>query len=221
MTLQQIADAIKDRLRNYNDTSQDSDLSDESIVYDILNHRALYLRREINKTRSLKTFEQDLGCLDLQTIDKSECPNFLAYETVKRTRVKLPKFIRRRNKEAITFVGDVNKTRRIPLDDTFMIEWNKYNKYTNAETKAYYLNDYIYVDNCEGLKAINVRGVLEDPTSPLLGDNAFDLESEDFPLPADLIHQLIEDIVASHMRTSEQTMEDIPNDREDIDGERR
>lgn len=221
MTLKQIADAVQDRLRNYNDTSDDSDISTEAIVFDILNLRALYLRREINKSRSLKTFEQDLGCLDLQTIDKSECPNFLAHETVKRTVQKLPKFVRRRNKEAITFVGDVNKTRRIALDDTFMMEWNQFNKYTGHETKAYYLNDYMYVDNCEGIKAINVRGVIEDPTTELIGPGAFDLETDDFPLPADLVTQLIEDVTKSHMQTSEQTFEDIVNDREDIDGERR
>ena len=220
MTLQQIVDAIKDRLRNYNDTSQDSDLSDEAIVFDILNHRALLLRREINKAGPLKAYEQDLGCLDLTTVDKSECPSFLAEQTVKRT-VVLPKFVRRRRKEAITFVGDVNKTRRIILDQTFMMEWNQFNKYTSPETKAYYLNDRIYVDNCEGMAKINVRGIIEDPTSALLGDNAFNLETDEFPMPRDLVQTLIEEIVKSHMGTSEQTLEDIPNDREDIDGERR
>jgi len=220
MTLKQIVDAIKDRLRNYNDTSQDSDVSTEAIVFDVLNYRALALRREINKAGPLKTYEQDLGCLDLTVVDKSECPSFLANQTVKRTKV-LPKFVRRRRKEAITFVGDVNKTRRIVLDATSMIEWNAFNKYSSAESKAYYLNDRIYVVNCEGLLKINVRGILENPGDSDLGDDAFDIDTEDFPMPRDLVPNMIEEITKSHMGTSEQTLEDIPNDREDIDGERR
>lgn len=218
-TVLNIVDDIRDKLRNHNDTSQDSDLSEEAIVQTINDFRAAYLRREINKNNtSLRSYETDLGCVTLESADQSECSAFPSGCTVLRTACTLPRFVRRHRKEAITFVGDINKIRRIVMDQVHNIQFNEYNKYTSGEIKAYYLNDRIYITCDKVMEAINIRGVVEDPTN--LGcvsgsDGCFNFREDEYPVPRDLVPQIKEDVVNFYVNPGEKTVEDIVNNRRD------
>ena len=65
--------------------------------------------------------------------------------------------------DAFTFIGKPNGASTIPKMEAYELDWVPYDKYTSREMRYYVIDEYIYVYEPQGLEAINVRGVFEDP----------------------------------------------------------
>jgi len=145
----------------------------ELIKFHVKNTRAQLIRQELNKSRSVDNeIIQDLGCIDLVKVDRSECCSTDIGCVFLRTSIKIPGFIELNQKPLITRIGPVDKiSKPWQLIQYERVPFEFLNKFTKNEIKVFLMNnnDYIYLaiheDNIlkKTLKKINIQGVLEDP----------------------------------------------------------
>ena len=91
--------------------------------------------------------EQDLRCVQLEKVDLSKCCNINIDCPAWRSVKPLPRTVRFNFEEAITYVGDITGTGRIPLIRPYEVAFISADKYTGKNMKAYMIEDYLYVLN--------------------------------------------------------------------------
>ncbi len=162
-TLKQIIYRIRNLARG-GGISDDELVSYQNVKDWVQKYRSLLIARDLNKGHTIsKNIEQDLGCVTLIEVDKAECCDLNSNCTILRTELLLPKPVELDYKDAITFVGSIEKQRSYELSSSNQSYFDTFNKYTGNVPKAYYLNGYIYITNETFLKHISVRGIFEDP----------------------------------------------------------
>lgn len=171
-TLNQLAYSILDVVKPKASITEPITL--EGIKYHIKNTRALLIRNEINKMRSVDPeIIQDLGCVSVIAVDRAECCDLDIGCNFLRTTLKIPGFIELHQKPLLTRVGPIDKINRpYQLISYERIPFEFYNKFTKSQIKAFLMNnnDYLYLaidkDNIlsKSLTKINIQGVFEDPT---------------------------------------------------------
>jgi len=167
MTESQVVFNILSRIKPY--LSDDTDVSYRDVAFEIANQRALLIRNELNKGRTIDSdLIQDLGCVEVQPADPAECCEVSTGCKVMRTVKKIPTTIELHNSDAITRIGPVNKTLKAFSKTTFDgAKWVGNGKYTKDEIWAYRYNNYVYLvsnnDKHKFIDMINVAGVLENP----------------------------------------------------------
>src|SRR3972149_1389636 len=109
MTLEQLIYEVRLVIRQQN-LFDDDKLDDRLIKHWIHNQRALWIRNEMNKQRTVdEQIIQTLGCIPLEVADRSSCPSFLTSFTVLQTSVDIPKVIELNNSDGIIEIGPVDK----------------------------------------------------------------------------------------------------------------
>jgi aspartate carbamoyltransferase regulatory subunit len=149
----------------------DDDAISKRQIKDVVNiHRAMLLRRELNKNRTIHpSVVQDLGCVPMEEVDSAECCEINSDCTIVRTKQRIPNPIELYNKEGFTRVGPVDKKGKpfslVPYNRAIFATYSRFTGHNKIF--AYYLNDRIYlVSNNPYVNAIthiNIRGVFEDP----------------------------------------------------------
>jgi hypothetical protein len=149
--------------------SDDTDISPREIAFKISTQRALLVRNELNKNRTIDPdLVQDLGCVEMEPADPAECCDVSTGCKVMRTKLEIPSSIELHNSDGIDRVGPVDKTSREFSKTT--LEGSKFvgnGKYTTKEIYYYRANNRIYLvsknDKHKFIDYINVRGVFENP----------------------------------------------------------
>ena len=145
--------------------------------------------------------------------------NFTSFDIdceVYRTTVKIPKTVRANFKELVTYVGAVDGIDRIPLVQSDYVKFLPYDKFTKNAKKAFFIEDYLYVYNPDGMELINVRGVFEDPEEVAKFDcNGTDCYDENmpFPMPADMVQAITTALLSGEMMMMANTPGDTTLDR--------
>lgn len=168
MTLNEIAYSILNKIRPQVINSEDIDIRD--IIREVHKQRALWIRNEINKNRTVDpSIIQDLGCIDLIYADSAECCDVSTDCTVIRTEIKLPSFIELTQAPLVTRVGPVDK---LNMEFSFIpysrVPYAGNRRFNKNNVYAFLLNNYMYIysRNAEAIKyleKINIQGVLENP----------------------------------------------------------
>ena len=218
MTLNEIAYNLLNLIRGGR-SNHDEHISLDQIKFNIKHYRAMFIRRDFAKNGfTSRHIEQDLGCVDLERVDASQCCNLpstcIVYKSIK----PIPKTIRYNFEEAITYVGDVTGTGTIPLVNSNMVQFLPWDKYTKDNYKAYMINDFLYVYNADGLQTVNVRGVFEDPEDVATfdqcsGGGCYDDSATDFPISMDMLSLINQGILAGELRLLGASISDTKNDR--------
>jgi len=159
MTLNEIAYTILKRVQVV--LSDDSNLTVDNVKHDVNTERAEMIRREMNKGVQLhEVFNQDLGCIELETVDAAECCGITTPCTVVRTKVKIPMDIK------ITRVGPIVKTKtkfKFVTYDEAVVSGN--GKFTKNDIFSFRIGDYIYLksnnSDIANYTHINIRGIFE------------------------------------------------------------
>lgn len=167
MTLNEIVYSIADKLQPF--MSKDSNISLREIEYEIKVQRSLLIRNELNKKRTIDpNIVQDLGCVELELADKTECCVESLGCNILRTKLEIPKTIELHHKPSITRVGPIDKYNisypLITLERSPYAGSGKYNK--NLIFAIYDRNRIYLVSNNPThklLTKINIRGIFEDP----------------------------------------------------------
>lgn len=166
MTLNEIAYSIWDKLRP--NLSDDDDISIDEIKYEIHNQRALLLRNELNRLRTIDPEIQQTIVANLEIADRSTCPNITLNCTIIRTSSDIPNTIELHNSTGIIDVS--------PLDIiSYPFSYITYQharyagngKYSENSIFAFLYRNRIYLiskgNNHKTLKSIKVTGVFENP----------------------------------------------------------
>jgi hypothetical protein len=202
-TYNEIIYSVLDKLKPH--LTDDVDISPREVAWEIDNARALFLRNELNKNRTIDpNITQDLGCVEMESSDRAECCDISTDCLIIRTKLEIPAAIELHNDTAITRVGPVDK---MDLDFSF-ITYNRAKfagngKYNKNIIYAFLRNNRIYLvsknDKVKFINYINVAGVFENPTdvTPFTncgGDSCFSSDSE-YPLNTWMVSYIQEAVI--------------------------
>ena len=218
MTLNEIAYNLLNLIRGGR-SHHDEHISLDQIKFNIKHYRAVFIRRDFAKNGfNSRHTEQNLGCVDLERVDASQCCNLPSTCVVYKSVKPIPKTIRYNFEEAITYVGDITGTGTIPLVHSNMVQFLPWDKYTKDTYKAYMLDNFLYIYNADGLRTVNVRGVFEDPEDVAAfdqcdGGGCYDDSATDFPIPMDMLAMINQGILSTELQLLGSSVSDTKNDR--------
>ena len=151
--------------------TDDEDLTMEKIEHDVNIKRALFIRNELNKNRTIDpNIIQSLGCLELELSTPVDCCIDLDINcVVLRTKLPIPNSIELHNRNLITRVSPVVKTKN-------RFNFVAFERFVNSGNGQFNKNDIfatlhndgkIYLKsndiNLNLITHITVEGVFEDP----------------------------------------------------------
>ena len=218
MTLDEIAYNLLNLVRGGR-SNNDEHISLAQIKFNIKHYRAMFIRRDYAKNGFVsRHVEQDLGCVRLKPVDASKCCNIETDCPVYRTIKEVPKTIRYNFEEAISHVGDITGIGTIPMVNSNTIQFLPHDKYTKNKMKSYMLSNFLYIYNAEGIEAINIRGVFEDPQEVSRFDECedggcYDDSKSPFPIPMDMLSLINQGIIAGELQLLSGSFSDTENDR--------
>jgi len=167
MTEAEAVYSIREKLRQYSD---DSDVDDREIIFELNNQRALYMRNQYNqKYRSVDPDVMQTVCMELEVADSSDCGCYDTGCYIVRTKKELPNPIELHSAPLIYRVAPIGKTTQ-PYNLVSHLRainagQSKFNK--NVVYAFYYTDGKIYLKSRNPLhkllKAISVTAVFENP----------------------------------------------------------
>ena len=140
---------------------------------DLINEqRALWIRNEYNKNRSIDPYIlQDLNCLELELVNPIDCcVDVPSGCKVLRTKKQIPNTIEFYFTKGISSVGpaDIMKP-RFTLIDYSRVPYVGHGRTTGKSIYAFLYGGYIYITSKDIshtlIKYITLKGIFEDPTS--------------------------------------------------------
>lgn len=202
--------------------SDDDTFDKRQIEFWVKNQRALWLRNELNKNRTIDdNIIQDLGCVELELADAADCCDVSDGCKVLRTKLTIPNTIELHNKTGLTRVALINKLsipfNFVPYEQAIFSGNGRFNK---NQIFAFLLNDRIYLiaknpTLVKYLEYINVRGIFEDPTeaaafSHCSGEACYSKNSK-YPVNRWMIEYMKAEILKINFSTALQAVEDKTN----------
>ena len=147
--------------------SDDESIGFLQVQFWIKNTRAMLIRQDINKGRTISgNITQILPCLDVIIVDASNCPCKTPVGcTILRTRDRIPKPLEVDNKDLIMKVSSIKiGSKPFSFINISRAPFTGYSKFGQQNPKAFYSDGYIWIINSEPIEKISVYGVFEDPT---------------------------------------------------------
>jgi len=221
-TLKSLSDSIIRTARAGGVPTDDERWSQRHIQYLIHNYRHefiwhnAFLRNNFVPEIDPQTV-QDMGCVPLCTVDKSECPTLPVGCCIKKA-ANIPKFVDLPDMQGATYVGTIDKQhpysnidRRL-LNDRLSLRFGK-------DTNFWYMIQqslYVVTRNSE-LNWINIAGIFEDPTTVCQYTNGgnpccFDIFTSDYPAPRRMLEDIQQAIIENEIKVFLTTIPDEVND---------
>lgn len=202
--------------------SDDDNFDKRQFAFWIKNTRALLLRNELNKNRTIDpNLIQDLGCVELELADAADCCEITDGCKILRTKLEIPNTIELHNKTGITRVAPVNKL-TVPFNFVSYERaiWSGNGRFNKNQVFAFILNNRIYLkvgtsDIAKYITHINIQGVFENPTDAAKfhhcsGDACYTDDSE-YPVNNWMIETMKQMILQVDLAASLQAVEDSTN----------
>lgn len=173
MTLDELISQVYETLEI---NADDSSIEDRFVESLIVQQRALWLRNEYNKNRTIdQNVVQELGCVEMIEVDRSECCEAPLGCKILRTKNPVPNTIEFHHDNAIVRVGPIDIIQPSYKEILYPKEVQFYgNGRTNSKNIAWFLKKtkeglHIYLlmknpsINYKLIEQINVQGIFEDP----------------------------------------------------------
>jgi len=194
----------------------DDDLDLRQIKFWIRNNRAVWIKNELNKGRSIsQRFIQDAGTLTLESVDIGMFKDIGC--TIRRTTTDIPNTIEHNGIPTLTRVGPAITTEGtftiIPYERVPYIGNGRFNSnaiYAFLKDSRIYLTSNSSSLNFTGMQKINVRGVFADPEA-VPGYDA----TKDYPITEALWVYMKDIIMKSDVAMFLSTIGDVVNDATD------
>ena len=215
MTLNEIAYDIMGNIEGTSRISDDSELSLDQVYFKINTVRAMLIRQDQSKGRSLSdNVLQTLPCLTVAKVNASECCGITAPCEVFRTAIQIPRPIELYQKDLITRVAGVDimgpSWNHVSLAQ---VQWSGISKWTKGTVKWFMKDRYIYLINNPGVQKISITGVFEDPMDlaaiPSCSSASCYNPDNEYPISAHLIPPLKQIVIEDLMK-----MRATPEDKE-------
>ncbi len=195
--------------------SDDMSISYRQIGFIFDYKRAQYIRQDQTKNWfDLDMIYQDLGVLQMEEVDSAECCCFESGCTIYRTVKEIPEVLRFKLKYAIK-VNAINKTKRFEVVLPERFEFIGYTKFGRLTEAVFFLNNRLYTQD---IAALNVRAVLADPLDAQgfqCGDGECFTDDMEYPLPADMITLITNDILSTELKILMGMAQDLENNATD------
>lgn len=216
MTLNEIAYNILNLVRG-GQSHHDEGISLRQIKFNVQYYRAMLIRRDFARNgMTTRHLEQDLGCIELEVVDASKCCGLPLSCHVMKSKKKIPRTVRFNFTDALTYVGGIDGITDIPVVSSHMVKFLIWDKYTKDNTKAYMIEDYLYLANPHDIGFVNVRGVFEDPERVAEftcdGNQCYD-DTMDYPIPGDMLQTITQGIMQGELGLMSGTINDQMLDR--------
>jgi hypothetical protein len=150
--------------------SDDSDIDIRQIKFWIKNQRALWIRNELNKFRTIDSELIQTICAELEEVDPSDCCGIdIGCDKIMRTVKDIPSTIELHAKEAILRVAGINKlTKPFSYIDYSRVPFAGNSRFNTDEVYSFLHNKRMYIFSKKNpeykfLENISIRGVFEDP----------------------------------------------------------
>lgn len=217
MTLNELAYDILSNIEGTSRISDDSELSIDQVYFKIATVRAMLIRQDQSKGRSLSdNVLQTLPCLDISKVNASECCGINAPCDIYRTNIQIPRPLELYQKDLISRVAGVDITgpswNQVSLAQ---VQWAGISKWTKGTVKWFVKDRYIYVLNNPGVKKIAVTGVFEDPMDltniPSCSNLSCYSPDNEYPISAYMVPQL-KQLVLEDLMKMRQSGEDKEGD---------
>jgi hypothetical protein len=216
MTLNEIAHNILNLVRG-GQSHHDESISLRQIKFNVQYYRAMLVRRDFARNgMTTRHLEQDLGCIELKKVDATKCCKLPLSCHVMKSIQKIPRTIRYNFTDALTYVGAIDGITDIPIVNPHMVKYLIWDKYTKDNTKAYMIEDYLYLANAHEIGFVNVRGVFEDPEEVAdfeCDDNKCYDDNSIYPIPADMMQAITQGIIQGELSLLSGTINDLMLDR--------
>lgn len=196
MTLDEIVYEVRMRVRQLN-LYDDDKLDDRLMKHWVHNQRALWIRNELNKNRTIdEQIIQTLPAECLVIADRSECPNAVTGYSVLQTGSDIPKTIEVNNADGIIEVGPVDRIARpFCFVNVYHARWCGNGRWNRNMICAFRWGNRIMLvskDMQSGsflkyLRYLRVRGVFENPEDVaehkhLDGTACYNTATDDYPM---------------------------------------
>jgi len=193
MTIRQAINQLRLDIRRQK-LYDDDQLDDRLLKAWVIDQRALWLRNEMNKPRSVdEQIIQTIGCLPLEVADKSSCPAYLTDYHILQTTTDIPKTIELNNGDGIIEVGYVDRmaypTSYVTLQRLRFAGNGKFNSniiHTARYGQRFLVKSTGPMSHANYLRYLRIRGVFEDPEAlanftHVSGDPCYS-DDDDFPM---------------------------------------
>jgi len=202
-------------------TSDDEDISNELIKFWIKTTRALLIRQDINKGRTIsENIITNIECQEIIQVDSSDCScmGLDADCTIWRTKDKMPKLIEVGEEDLLLRVSPSEKLSiAYTITNQVRIPFVKHSRYSKARF-AFWYNQYVYVvDPYHYNTMITIKAVLEDPEEACAlkncstGNVCCD-DNTEFPLSAWMVDAVKKTILKEYIRVAVVAPNDISGD---------
>jgi hypothetical protein len=198
-------------------SSDDDRLNIRQIKFWVRYYRAVFIKKNVIEEDLIDPqLIQDLGCLELQDIDKADCPAALWGSNIKRVRV--PKLIDLPQNLAITFVGLIDKVTPIIINDPDVAYFKAQQRFTGDMRRAYFIGEYLYVTDPfnEDICHINVRGIFDNPEDIEYTQKDGSIEcfgdDDNYPMPLSYVSMITSAIMERELQMTVTSTNDETND---------
>lgn len=219
LTLPQLVYNLRNIIRD--NRSDDIKVTDRQLEFIINYYRARLIKQEVDKNRPVSSnIIQDLGKVPLTKMDMSEISGVVTGDNILRTTDEIPKLLELNQKDAIIYIGGLDKVSNIDFVTKAQSKWNRYNKYGSKLPTAYYRNGYIYIINFpKNTKFINIEGIFVDPREVSRyktdGIMCYDITQDPYPMSEYMISTLTDMVVSKELTVFLQMTPDEVNDASD------
>ncbi len=223
MTLNELAYDIMSNIEGTSRISDDSELSIDQVYFKIHTTRAMLIRQDQSKGRSLSdNVMQTLPCLDVIKVDASECCGITSPCELYRTNLRLPRAIETYQKDLIVRVSGVDITgpswNYLSLAH---LPWAGISKWTKDSTKWFTKGGYVYIVNPPPVTKISVTGVFEDPTDlteypSCSGTPCFSNDTDEYPISSYMVPGLKQLVLEDLMRMRSAPADDKGNEENKV-----
>lgn len=217
MTINQIIYNLRNLIKDAK--SDDIKISDRQFEFVINYIRARLIAQDINKGKTIsENIKQDLGVVTLIKVDPAETSGINTKQIILRSNLKIPKPLEFNFKDAIIYVGGVDKSTPFQFSTKAISGWQEFSKYSSKHRYAYLKDGYMYVVGPDtNLTKINIQGVFENPREATLftdgvGNPVYDPDIDNYPISALMIQTLNELFIAKELNYFFQLPQDNTND---------
>ncbi len=186
LTLPKIIYNLRNLIRD--NRSDDIRVTDRQLEFIVNYYRAKLIKQDADKKRPISSnVIQDLGKVALTKMDISELSGIVTGDNILRTTSHIPKLIELNDKDAIMYVGGLDKVSSIDFISKTQSKWNRHSKYGSKLPTSYTRNGYLYVVNFpKNTKFINIEGIFANPREVALYKNAgiscFNIDLDPYPI---------------------------------------
>jgi hypothetical protein len=190
MTLNEIAYNIIQKQGKYEIGSAKYDDALEVIKDAIINHYALYVRRDYDRNGGSDEYYTTIT-IELESVDKSDAICQPVNCIVKRSKNKIPKRVRTKD-NAFKYIGNIDRTITFTRTRLEELRFTYSNDFTSNIPRYIMKNEYLYVFNWKRGKYVSIEDIFIKVTedddicqSGVCYD--YDEDDVDMPIPADIL----------------------------------